>query len=249
MEAMKYFYELFSMLPRQGPGDNQSTREAFRLMEEVSSEPYVLDIGCGVGMQTVELARISNGAIIALDNHQPFLDKLMEKAKQAGVAEKITPRNQSMLEMNFDNNTFDLIWSEGALYFLGFANGLMKCKELLKKHGYLAVTEMVYLLPAPPASLQQFFEKEYPDIGDIQSKLAVIEKADFNLISHFTLPKSSWLDNFYSPMEEAIKLLKKKYTDNEVALRVFEDAQNEINLYNKYSDYFGYEFFIMQKNT
>jgi len=249
MEAMKYFYELFSMLPRQGTGDNQSTQEAFRLMEEVSSEPYILDIGCGVGMQTVELAIISNGTIIALDNHQPFLDKLMEKAKQADVADKITPMNQSMLEMKFNNNTFDLIWSEGALYFMGFADGLMKCKELLKKHGYLAVTEMVYLLPAPPVSLQQFFEKEYPDIGDIKSKLVLIEKADFNLIAHFTLPKSAWLDNFYSPMEEVIKPLKKKYTGNEVALRVFEDVQNEINLYKKYSDFFGYEFFIMQKNT
>jgi len=249
MEAMKYFYELFSMLPRQGPGDNQSTQEAFRLMEAVSSEPYILDIGCGVGMQTVELASISNGTIVALDNYQPFLDKLMEKAKQAGVADKITPMNQSMLEMKFNNNTFDLIWSEGALYFMGFADGLMKCKELLKKHGYLAVTEMVYLLPAPPVSLQQYFEKEYPDIGDIKSKLVLIEKADFNLIAHFTLPKSAWLDNFYSPMEEVIKPLKKKYTGNEVALRVFEDVQNEINLYKKYSDFFGYEFFIMQKNT
>ena len=249
MEAMKYFYELFSMLPRQGPGDNESTQKAFGLMVGIPPKPYILDIGCGVGMQTIELARISNGTIIALDNHQPFLDKLMEKAKKEGVAEKIIPKNQSMLEMDFENNTFDIIWSEGALYFMGFANGLIKCNQLLKEHGYLAVTEIVYLSPTPPAPLRQFFEKEYPDIGDIQSKKDLINRANLNLISNFTLPKSSWLENFYSPMEEAIKVLKKKYNSNEVALQVFEDSQKEINLYKEYSDYFGYEFFIMQKNT
>jgi cyclopropane fatty-acyl-phospholipid synthase-like methyltransferase len=249
MEAMKYFYELFSMLPRQCPGDNESTQKAFRLMAELSPNPYILDIGCGVGMQTIELAKISQGTIIALDNYQPFLDKLIEKAKQVGVAEKIIPKNQSMLAMDFKNNTFDIIWSEGALYFIGFANGLIKCNELLKEHGYLAVTEIVYSSPNPPAPLKQFFEKEYPDIGDIQSKIDLINRANLNLISHFTLPKSSWLENFYSPMEEAIMILKKKYSSNEVALQVFEDSQNEINLYKEYSDYFGYEFFIMQKNT
>jgi len=249
MEAMKYFYELFSMLPRQGPGDNESTQKAFGLMEEVQPKPYILDIGCGVGMQTIELAKISKGTIIALDNQQPFLDKLMEKAKKEGVAEKIMPENQSMLEMEFENNTFDIIWSEGALYFMGFANGLKKCNQLLKERGYLAVTEIVYLSPNPPALLKQFFEKEYPDIGDVQSKIDLINRTDLNLISHFTLPKSSWLENFYSPMEEAIKILKKKYSSNEVALQVFTDSQNEINLYKEYSDYFGYEFFVMQKKT
>ena len=249
MEKMEYFYELFSMLPRGGPGDNKSTKKAFNLMERIPSKPNILDIGCGVGMQTIELAKISNGTIIALDNHQPFLEKLMQNAKQAGLSKKIIFKNQSMLDMDFENNSFDIIWSEGALYFMGFSNGLMKCYQLLKEHGYLAVTEMVYLLPNPPIKLQQFFEKEYPDISDIQSKIELIKKANFNLISHFTLPKSSWLENYYNPMENALSLLKKKYRKNEVALQVFEDFQKEIDLYKVYSDYFGYEFFIMEKQT
>ena len=249
MEKMKYFYELFSMLPRGGPGDNKSTQKAFNLMEKIPSEPHILDIGCGVGMQTIELARISNGIIIALDNHQPFLEKLTQNAKQAGFAEKIIPKNQSMLEMDFENNSFDIIWSEGALYFMGFTNGLIKCYQLLKEHGYLAVTEIAYLLPNPPSLLQQFFEKEYPDIGDIQNKIELIKNANFNLISHFTLSKSSWLENYYYPMENALSILKKKYRNNEVALNVFEDLQKEIDLYKAYSNYFGYEFFIIQKQT
>ena len=247
MEEMKYFYELFGMLPRQGPGDNQSTRKAFKLMKGIPPEPYILDIGCGVGMQTIELAKLSNGTILALDNYQPFLDTLMQKAKQSGVADRIIPINQSMLEMDFKRNTFDLIWSEGALYFMGFSNGLRKCNELLKEHGYLAVTEIVYLMSHPPAPLQEFFEKEYPDIDDVPSKIDFINQANFDLISHFTLPQSSWLDNYYFPMEKALSILREKYHGNEIAIQAFQSMEDEIALYKKYADCFGYEFFVMYK--
>jgi cyclopropane fatty-acyl-phospholipid synthase-like methyltransferase len=249
MDDMKYFYELFSMLPRQGPGDNRSTQKAFSLLRGIPSHPYILDIGCGRGMQTIELARISQGTVIALDNYQPFLDALMVQAQQARVAENIIPRCQSMLEMDFGENTFDIIWSEGALYFMGFANGLRKCRQLLKEQGYLAVTEIVYLSPDPPVALQKFFQYEYPDIGIVNNKIELIMSADLNLLSHFTLPKSSWMENFYAPMEKAISMLKEKYHNNEVALKVFENSQQEINLYREYSDYFGYEFFVMQKRS
>ena len=78
---MQYFYELFEALPRGGPGDEESTRRAFNSIPKLSEQPLILDIGCGHGVQTIELAKISKGTIIALDNHQAFLNKLIKKAK------------------------------------------------------------------------------------------------------------------------------------------------------------------------
>jgi SAM-dependent methyltransferase len=247
MEGMEYFNELFSGLPRGGPGDNESTRKAFSYLKNLASEPLILDIGCGPGMQTLELARISKGKIIALDNYQPFLDILMRKAIAEGLARRIIPKKQSMLEMDFDDNTFDAIWSEGALYFMGFQNGLKRCHQLLKKKGYLAVTEAILLLPNLPKPLKKFWDEGYPDIKDVKSNISLIQNEGFNLLSHFTLPKSSWIAHFYSPMEKRINELKKKYHDNKIALQVFEECEKEIKIYNKYSDYFSYEFFVMQK--
>ena len=89
MEGMEYFYELFEALPRCGPGDNASTRRAFKSIPTLPKQPLILDIGCGTGVQTIELAKISHGKIIALDNHQAFLDKLMETAKVEEVTENI----------------------------------------------------------------------------------------------------------------------------------------------------------------
>jgi len=247
MEGMKYFYELFEALPRGGPGDNESTRCAFNTIPKLSKQPLILDIGCGPGVQTIELAKLSNGKIIALDNHQAFLDKLMKKAKDEGLLDHIVPKNISMLDMDFEENTFDIIWSEGALYFMGFQNGLRRCHQLLKRDGYLAVTEIVYLVPNPPTPVIQYFEKEYPDIKLVKDRIELIQNEGFRLISNFTLPESSWLDSYYLPMEEELSRLNKKYQGNEIALGIFEEMKNEIIFYKKFSHFYGYEFFIMQR--
>jgi ubiquinone/menaquinone biosynthesis C-methylase UbiE len=247
MEGMEYFYELFEALPRCGPGDNDSTRRAFNAIPELPKQPYILDIGCGPGVQTITLAEISHGTIIALDNHQAFLDQLMRTARDTGLEHRIIPKNISMLNMDFREHTFDLIWSEGALYFMGFQHGLGRCHQIVKKGGYVAVTELVYTSPNPPAPVIHYFEKEYPDIKDITGKIEVIHHEGFRLLSHFTLPESSWLDSYYLPMEAELSRLRDKYQGNEIALGIFEEMKYEIDFYTRYSNYYGYEFFIMQR--
>ena len=247
MEGIEYLYELCEALPRCGPGDNESTRRAFSAFPTPPKHPFILDIGCGPGVQTIELAKISNGKIIAVDNHQAFLDKLKEQTRNEGLDEKIIPKNVSMLDMDFEENTFDIIWSEGALYFMGFQNGLKRCHHLLKNNGYLAVTELVYTSPNPPDTVIKFFENEYPDIKYIKGKIDVIQKAGFKILLNFTLPESAWLNSYYVPIEKELPGLIKKYQGNEIALGVFEGFRNEITFYKKYSKFYGYEFFIMQK--
>ena len=247
MKGIEYLYEVCEALPRSGPGDNECTRHAFNLIPQHLAQPFILDIGCGQGMQTIELVKISNGKIIALDNHQPFLDILMARARNEGLEEKIIPQNMSMLDMDFEEESFDIIWSEGALYVMGFQNGLKRCHQLLKEKGCLAVTELVYTIPNPPMAVIEYFQGEYPDIKTIEGNIETIRTVGFNLVSNFTLPELAWLNNYYLPMEKELPRLNKKYQGNEVALGVFEGLKNEADFYRKYSKFYGYEFFVMQK--
>ncbi len=248
MEGMEYFYEVYDALPRCGPGNNESTRRAFEAIPNLPKQPSILDIGCGPGVQTIELAKISKGKIIALDNHQPFLDNLMNRVRDLGLTNTITPKNMSMLEMDFANETFDLIWSEGALYFMGFQNGVRRCHQLLKPGGCLAFTDMTAYSPNLPKPVAEYFFSEMVDFPDLPAKIAVIEAEGYILLEHFTLPKTAWLDSYYAPIEIELPRVEKKYPDNDDALAVFQMMRDEIALYREFSDYFGYEFFVARKS-
>jgi len=138
-KGMQIFFEIHSGLPREGPGDSRSTKRAFALLSDLPPEPHVLDIGCGPGMQTLDLARLTRGQIVALDNHQPFLDELSARARRAGLGSRVQAIYGDMEDLPFPRASFDLIWAEGSIYIFGFEKGLRAWKTLLRAGGYLAV--------------------------------------------------------------------------------------------------------------
>lgn len=151
----KVFWEVHSGLPREGPGDNESTRKAYLMLKGLPENPCILDIGCGPGMQTIELAKLSNGRIDAFDNHQPFLEDLKRRAEKEGVSKKIRTVNGDMFALNYENSSFDLIWSEGAIYIIGFEKGLREWRNLLTNKRYLVVSEVSWLKPDPPEEVKK----------------------------------------------------------------------------------------------
>ena len=67
MDKMDYFMELYGYLPRGGPGDIDSTKKAYAMIRDIPPQPRILDIGCGPGVQTLELARLSGGKLLAIE--------------------------------------------------------------------------------------------------------------------------------------------------------------------------------------
>ena len=159
--AENVFFEMYQDLPRQGPGSQKCTRSAFGYLANLLDKPRILDVGCGAGAQTMVLAEVCEGKITAVDNHQPFLDIIDTKAKDIGFAGKIETINGTMLDLKFESESFDIIWSEGAIYIVGFANGLASWKKLLKPGGYIVVTHLSWLKNDPPDELMEFWKKEF----------------------------------------------------------------------------------------
>ena len=240
------FFEVHSGLPREGPGDNESTKKAYLMLHNLPENPRILDIGCGPGMQTITLAKLSNSRIEAVDNHQPFLEQLEKNAEKEGVSEKITAVNGDMCALDYEDGSFDMVWCEGAIFIIGFEKGLREWKTLLAAKGYLVVSEMSWLTFNPPEEVKKFLTEAYPAIKTINENLAAIKKTGYRVISHFVLPKESWWTHYYTPIEAKLPSLKLKYTDDKEALAHLAAEELEIDMFRKYSDYYGYVFYVMQ---
>lgn len=241
------FYEIFSNLPRQGPGDKSSTLRAAKAVSNLPKNPAILDVGCGTGKQTLELADYYKGKITAVDNHQPFLDELEEKVKQSGLTDQLTCLNADMLKLPFKNDQFDLIWAEGSIFIIGFKEGLKSFRKLLKPAGTIALTEACWFKGNPPKELEDFWNSEYPEINTIENNLDIINSLGYKVIDHFALPDTAWLDDYYDPLEKRLKKLRSKYKQDKEALNLIEIIQHEIDIFYKYSAYYGYVFYIAQK--
>lgn len=242
---MDYFLQIYGSLPRAGPGSDALTQRAYRSMRHLPDSPKILDVGCGPGAQTVELLRLGAGNVTALDFLPEMIDRVNERAQDAGVSECLEPVVQDMNDMAFPDHSFDVIWSEGAIYNIGFAQGLKQFNQFLRPGGYMAVSEVVWLKNDPPAPVVEFWS-EYPEIDAVAAKLDVIEKSGYEVIEYFVFPTSAWTEEYYDPMAVRIAEKEKDWRGIPEAEAVLQEAKDEISIFRDYSDYFSYAFFVMR---
>lgn len=241
------FFELYESLPRQGPGNRASAERALRLCRELPPAPHVIDLGCGVGGQTILLAELTSGSIVALDSHAPSIERLRATVAERGVFARVQPLVGDMAKPDVPPGAFDLVWSEGALYNLGIERALKVCAQLLRPGGYVAFTDAVWRKENPPAEIRTSFDFDYPTMGRVPDVLATIDRSGFSLAGHFTLPDEAWWDDFYTPMERRIGELRAKYACDAEAQAVLAQLEKEPELHRRYSDFYAYEFFVARR--
>lgn len=240
------FFEIHKNLPKEAPGSRETTRGVYNLIRTLPKRPLILDIGCGPGMQSIELAKISNGSIYAVDTHQPYLDSLKKKVEMNSL-NNVHIQNQSMFKLTFKENKFDLIWSEGAVYIIGFEKGLKYWKKFLKRKGILAVSEVTWIKKHPPLKLKKFWADNYPSIRNIEQNLEIITKSGYKNILTYIFPEKDWWNSYYIPLVNRINSLKIKFSKNKNAMKYIKLELKEIELFRKYSSYYNYVFYVMQK--
>ncbi len=243
---MDPFLQIFGSLPRAGPGSNALTRKAIALLTDLPPSPRILDVGCGPGVQTVELLRATRGSVVAVDLLPQMLARAREGAAAAGVADRLDVLQLDMKAMPFAESCFDVLWSEGAIYVLGFEAGLRAFQKLVKPGGFVAVSEAVWLKPDPPAEVMAFWQ-EYPEIDTVEAKLALVRRLGYEPLGHFVFPSSAWTDEYYDPMERRIAEHAEAWQGNPEAEAVLDAARREIAMFRRFSDYYGYAFLVMRK--
>ncbi len=239
------FYDIFDGMPRLGPGTDAATAKA---LDKIKLPDFaeVLDIGCGTGAQTLALAKIIKGRITATDNYQKFLDIIVKSAESEKFSAQIITRNIDMNNLDFPKNSFDLVWSEGAIYIIGFAAGLEKAKQFLKPGGYVVFSDMNFLRDDSPEEVVNFFKTECPQMLNVPNNLKLIENCGYELIDYFPLEYEGMWNNYYDPLEKQVAKFRNIHKGNKKAEEIFESLQYEIDLFKKYPEYYGYYFYIMR---
>jgi len=239
--------EYFSSIDRQGPGSEEVTLKALSFIENLAPTSFIADIGCGTGGQTITLAQNVPGKITGIDLFPQFIDLFAANVQKLGLGERVEGIVGSMESLPFGENTLDLIWSEGAIYNIGFERGLKEWHKLLKAGGYIAVSEASWFTAERPAEIEQFWTDAYPQIDTIPNKLAQLQNAGYIPVATFILPENCWFENFYVPQEAAQVAFLKKHAGNKTAEDLVANERREAALYRKYKDYYGYAFYIGKK--
>ncbi|MBW2268921.1 MAG: methyltransferase domain-containing protein [Deltaproteobacteria bacterium] len=233
-------------LDQQGPGSDASTLRALETLAELPSTPRIADMGCGPGRQTLALARATGGHIAALDLLPPFLKRLRTRAEGAGLADRIALVQSDMARPPFAASSFDLIWSEGAVYNVGFEAGLARWGELLRPGGLAAVTELSWI-GEPPTETLAFWQGHYPEMADVEANCKRAERAGYRVLDHFALPHSDWRA-YYDPIEARAAKLRPRYADDPRALAAIGHQDHEIEIFEGSRGSYSYVFYLLRKD-
>jgi len=248
MTEMELLVDFHKDADRQGPGSTADTLKALNFIDLPREKPLkVADIGCGTGAQTITLAQHIAGHITAVDLFPEFLEQLNRRARELGLQNKITTLEKSMDALDFDAETFDIIWSEGAIYNIGFTKGIQDWKRYLKSGGFLVASEITWLTNSRPKEIEDFWNAEYPEIDTAANKTGVLEENGYSPVAYFTLAQSSWIENFYKPMKLRFSPFLERHHNSESAQKLIDEQKEEINTYLKYKDYYSYGFYIARK--
>jgi ubiquinone/menaquinone biosynthesis C-methylase UbiE len=239
--------EYFSAFERQGPGSPDVTIKALSFISNLTNKSRIADIGCGTGGQTMVLAQHTPGDITGIDLFPAFIDLFNLNACKLNLQNRVRGVVGSMENLPFRDEELDVIWSEGAIYNIGFERGLNEWRKFLKKGGYIAVSEASWFTEERSSEIEDFWLDAYPEMDTIPNKVGCMQKAGYIPVATFILPENCWTENFYAPQVRAQEAFLRKYAGNKPAEEFIANERHETQLYYKYKEYYGYVFYVGRK--
>ena len=201
------------------------TRKAYRMIPRID-QPLILDIGCGSGIPTIELAKLTQGEVIGIDIDQPALDRFIRKTTEAGLSKRVKALNCSLLDMHFPNESFDIIWSEGSIHAIGFEKGLSEWKRFLKPGGFMVI---------------------HDEQGNVREKLGLVSDCGYELIGHFLLSQDIWRIEYFDPLEKLVNEFQTKLTDDSKNSEELHQAWEELAIFRKNPERNSSGYFIIKR--
>lgn len=227
---------------RKGPGDADFSRNILSNLAPLPLKPRIADLGCGSGAGALLLAAYYQSIVRAVDSSAIFIDELKAHAKQLGLEDLIIPIHGDMAKLDWSVGSVDLLWSEGAAYNLGFEQALRIWRPLLTNNGCAVISEMSWFTEKAPAPAVDYWQKAYPMMGTEAENVDRAHQSGFSVISTHRLPSQAWWVNYYEPLRERMQQIEITPTTQ----LVIRETEEEIKLFEEFSDSYGYTFYVLQ---
>jgi len=241
-ESIAALIALHQGLDRQGPGDAEFTRHLLRQLPALPPNPRIADLGCGSGAAALLLAEHYQATVKAVDFSSEFIENLTVRAKRAGLEPLIMPIVGDMANLDWPPGSLDLLWSEGAAYNLGFETALHRWRPLLAPDGIAVISEMSWFTDAAPEPALAYWQNAYPQMGTEAENVAHAIRTGFKVLSTQRLPSQVWWMNYYGPLRQRMEQIER----TTVMQSVIQETEAEIALFEQFSDFYGYTFYILQ---
>ena len=246
-EQKKYIRALIELhrgLERQGPGDTDYSNYIISQIPELPTNPRIADIGCGAGAGTLFLADKFKSKVRAVDSSREFLEELEDRSKQRGLEHLVETIECDMGNLNWEQGTIDLLWSEGAAYNITFEGALKAWRPFMASNGIAVVSEMNYFTSEVPEPVKIYMQKAYPAIKTEQENSDIINSSGFKVLGIHRLPSMAWWENYYEPLRNNIESLKN--SNDSVMQSVISETEEEMKFFEEYDNFYGYSFYIMK---
>ncbi|MEO1977040.1 MAG: methyltransferase domain-containing protein [Paracoccaceae bacterium] len=230
MEIPTEFIELYSRLDRQGPGLPEEVRWVVTRLG-LCGALRVCDAGCGTGADCQTLADcLPDARIEGIEAVPEFVEAA--QARLDGLP-NVSVRRGDMAVLS---GPYDLIWSAGALYFLGVDKGLTAWRGALAPGGAVAFSQAVLLGGEEPQAVRDFWAPE-PDITDREGLRAQVEAAGYEVVDTRLLTGAPWAA-YYGTLAAGIAALRPEASP--AMEEVLDGAEREIALWQQAPERIAY---------
>lgn len=142
---------------RLRPGGRRATEW---LLSEAGLGPdsTVLEVACNMGTTAIEIARRFGCRVVALDRDETALEKARANVAAAGLADRISVREGSALELPFADAGFDVVINEAMLTMYADptkARLVAEYLRVLKPGGRLLTHDVMLADDAPPETADE----------------------------------------------------------------------------------------------
>ncbi|MBY6005430.1 class I SAM-dependent methyltransferase [Salipiger bermudensis] len=234
MDLPPEFLTLYSRLDRQGPGLPEDVTWALGRLG-LTGALRVCDAGCGTGADTVTLAEaLPEAQVEGIDAVAAFIE-----AGQARVA-GLPNAALRVGDMGALEGPYDLIWSAGAIYFLGVTEGLRAWRAALAPGGVVAFSQGVFLGGDEPQAVRDFWAPE-PGLTDREGLRAQVAEAGYEILDTRLLVGAPWAA-YYGSVAREIAALREGASPAMTA--VLDNSAREVELWQEAPERIAYELVL-----